>query len=411
MRFCYNNKIDDYTLSANSATVGYPVSNINDFQLAKQHRSTGDSAEWWKLAGATTVINATYAYIAGHNISSGATVITCVGGDVDDIASYTASVTFTHDADIMVSFFPTIDRGDCESETPPMIFDETVPFRSNADFDRDITEAHTDTYSYLVTKTVANGTPAYVYLTDNANTTDMHGYIAGNTYTWTVWVYIPSTGGVALNELFLYMRDYVSGAWLGTIGAYPTVLDTWQKISVTRTIRAGATGVNFRLNVKQEAEDTEYFYVDDIELEGIVSATHKYWWFKVTDSANADGLIKIGRLGLGTYLDWTPGVAINFPYEMLDSTTRWMSKTGQVYSNEGVTAKSYTFDIPFISDTQRQSLETMYDDVKRHEPILWVPNENYLTRIEPLYCIITSLSFNHLYNYNYSASIGLMEAK
>ena len=247
MRFCYNNKIDDYTLSANSATDGYPVSNINDFQLVKQHRSTGDSAEWWKLAGSTTVINATFAYIAGHNISSTATVIGCVGGDVDNIASYVSSVAFTHDADIMVSFFTEV--------------------------------------------------------------------------------------------------------------------------------------------------------------------THKYWWFKVTDSANVDELIKIGRLGLGTYLDWTPGIAINFPYDILDSTTRWMSKTGQIYSNEGVTAKSYTFDIPVITDTQRQYLETMYDDVKSNEPILWVPNENYLTRIEPLYCVITSLSFNHIYAYNYSASMGLMEAK
>ncbi len=410
MRFCYDNKIDDYTLSANSATAGYPVSNINDFQLAKQHRSTGDSAEWWKLAGATTVINATFAYIAGHNISSGATVITCVGGDVDDIASYTASVTFTHDADIMVSFFPTIDRGDCESTTPPMIFDETVPYRSNADFDRDITEAYADTYSYKVTKTVVNGTEAYVELQDNINTDDMHGLVAGHTYTFSAWLYIPTASGIALNEIYLKSWDYDSG-WSGTGSSTPIAFDAWQKISVTRTLRSDATGIRLRIQIESTAEDTEYFYIDDIELTGIVSATHKYWWFKVTDSANADGLIKIGRLGLGTYLDWTPGVAVNFPYEMLDSTTRWMSKTGQVYSNEGVTAKSYTFDIPFISDTQRQSLETMFDDVKGNEPILWVPNENYLTRIEPLYCIITSLSFTNLYNYNYSASIGLMEAR
>ncbi len=158
-----------------------------------------------------------------------------------------------------------IDRKDCESTTPPMIFDETVPALTNATFARD-EEEHTGTYSYKVVKTVAAGTVAYVYLTDNANTTNMHGLVAGHTYTWTVWVYIPSTGGIALNELYLYIRDYASGAWQGTPGTYSTVLDTWQRISVTRTIRAGATGVNFRLNIKQEAADTEYFYVDDIEL-------------------------------------------------------------------------------------------------------------------------------------------------
>ncbi len=410
MRFCYDNKIDDYTLSANSATAGYPVSNINDFQLAKQHRSTGDSAEWWKLAGATTVINATYAYIAGHNISSGATVITCVGGDVDDIASYTASVTFTHNADIMVSFFPTIDRGDCESETPPMIFDETVPLLTNATFERD-EEEHIGTYSYKVTKATAAGTISVVSLVDNNTITDMHGMVAGHIYTYSEWVKVPSASGIALAEVKLVIGEYYDAGWHLHTSTLPTAFDTWQKLSLTVTINTNTSGTALYVFYSTAPEDTEYFYVDDIELEGIVSVTHKYWWFKVTDSANSDGLIKIGRLGLGTYLDWTPGVAVNFPYEMLDSTTRWMSKTGQIYSNEGVTAKSYTFDIPFISDTQRQSLETMFDDVKGNEPILWVPNENYLTRIEPLYCIITSLSFTHLYNYNYSASIGLMEVR
>ena len=102
---------------------------------------------------------------------------------------------------------------------------------------------------------------------------------------------------------------------------------------------------------------------------------------------------------------------LNFPYEMIDTTTRWMSKTGQLYSNEGITYKSYNFDIPLISDTNRQNLETMFDDVKGNEPILWVPDENNTDKIEPLYCIITALSFNHIYNFNYSASMGLTEAK
>ncbi len=410
MRFCYDNKIDDYTLSANSATAGYPVSNINDFQLAKQHRSTGDSAEWWKLAGATTVINATYAYIAGHNISSGATVITCVGGDVDDIASYTASVTFTHDADIMVSFFPTIDRGDCESTTPPMIFDETVPYQTNPanqTWARYTTTPYAGTSCWRMTKDTASGAGgADTFLTDRLDTTDMHGMIAGNTYIFQFY----ARPDEVIEYHAVRIHEYYSGGWNTTAISLDLAGD-WKKYSQTITINAATTGIAIDTVMGTDVALNSTIDIDSIELEGIVSATHKYWWFKVTDSANSDGLIKIGRLGLGTYLDWTPGVAVNFPYEMLDSTTRWMSKTGQAYSNEGVTAKSYTFDIPFISDTQRQSLETMFDDVKRHEPILWVPNENYLTRIEPLYCIITSLSFTHLYNYNYSASIGLMEAK
>ncbi len=158
-----------------------------------------------------------------------------------------------------------IDRGDCESLTPPMVFDETVPVLYNATFARDIAEAHGGTYSYKVTKTVAPGDWGIVSLCDNNDIDDMHGIVAGRTYTWSIWVYVPVASGIALDEVYMQITDYDSG-WEDTAASFPTMFDTWQKISVTRTIRSGATGAILRIGMHSNVEDTEYFYIDDIAI-------------------------------------------------------------------------------------------------------------------------------------------------
>ncbi len=160
-----------------------------------------------------------------------------------------------------------IDRGDCESATPPMIFDETVPYRSNADFDRDIAEAHTGTYSYKITKTIASGTSSWVALTDNEDIDDMHGLVAGDTYTWNVWVKISSTSGLELAEVKLVMTDYVTGWGYSEYSDIPTQYNTWQKLTLTKTIRSNAIGVKFHIYVSEGVGIDKYFHVDDIELE------------------------------------------------------------------------------------------------------------------------------------------------
>lgn len=209
MIFLYDNAIDDYTLTATLEETGYPITNIQDTPLAKKWRSP--------------------------------------------------------------AFDNLIDRGDCENTTPPMIFDETVPYipgGPDATFARDGTEEHGGTYSYKATKTIAAGTGASVNLVDNNTTSDMHGLIAGRTYTFSVWVYLPTASGIAINEVSIAIRDY-DGGWAGTSGAVPTSLDTWQKLTVTRTIRVAAIGTAIQINMASAAANTEYFYVDDIELHDV----------------------------------------------------------------------------------------------------------------------------------------------
>tara|TARA_Y100000310_G_scaffold343988_1_gene454394 strand:- start:899 stop:3481 length:2583 start_codon:yes stop_codon:yes gene_type:complete len=161
-----------------------------------------------------------------------------------------------------------IDRPDCEDVTPPMIFDETAPNGYNYIWAQSGDTFYGDTNSYKFTKDVASGSGAVVSLDDQHTdvTNDMHGLIAGNTYTFSAWIWIPSSGAPLGSEIKLNIDDYAA-SWGESAATATNDYDQWQYITITRTIRAAATGITLYFFIASAAEDTEYFYVDSIKLE------------------------------------------------------------------------------------------------------------------------------------------------
>jgi hypothetical protein len=125
--------------------------------------------------------------------------------------------------------------------------------------------AYEQTFSYRATKTIAAGTASYVQLVDNNTTTDMHGLVAGTTYTFTLKLYIPTNSGILGTEIELEIQDY-DGSWAATTQAATNTYDAWQTVTVTRTIRSSATGTRFRISIASAAALNEYFFIDDIEF-------------------------------------------------------------------------------------------------------------------------------------------------
>jgi len=161
-----------------------------------------------------------------------------------------------------------IVRGDCESATAPMVEGETTPHTNNATFARSSDQAYEGTYSYKATKTIAAGTAGAVDLVDNETNTDMHGLIAGLTYKFCMYIYIPSTGGPAYDEVRLQIFDY-DGGWISTDTYAVNTTDAWQYVEVERTIAAGATGAIVKIRFDSTAANTEYIYVDNIRLYSV----------------------------------------------------------------------------------------------------------------------------------------------
>lgn len=180
------------------------------------------------------------------------------------------------DADNLLMWVGTtdnyIDRSNCESGggaspedgNSPMIFDETNPDDSNCTWQRSNDFAYEGTHSYKFTKTVAVGTTAYLGLTDQLLSTDMHGLVAGVKYPVGAYIYIPTASGILGSEIRLMFYDYQGGGWDVTSQAAANIYDEWQKVTVTRTLRSSATGTVLRLFVSTGAANNEYFYVDNV---------------------------------------------------------------------------------------------------------------------------------------------------
>lgn len=200
--------------------------------------------------------------ISGNTISNVAKEIqTTVAISIDSAVSEDTYVASNHCYDNG----NLIDRGNCESATPPAMIGEVTNTTSNATFARSSDYADTGTYSYKYTKTVAAGTNSYVMLQDNELTTDLHGAIAGQKHTLTVRVYIPS-GGALGSECLIGLRHYVGAAWVGATQAAANVYDQWQTVTLTVTADASATGFGVYLDLAAAAENGEVFYVDNIRL-------------------------------------------------------------------------------------------------------------------------------------------------
>lgn len=168
-----------------------------------------------------------------------------------------------------------VTSGTCEylfDEVPPCIDfkilpTEGVPIKTNCTWERSADFFYEGNYAYKFTKTNAVGTSADVTIEDKRETVtnDMHELIAGHEYRFRAFIYIPAASGVLGSEINLEIGDYASG-WQYTNQAATNVYDEWQLVSVTRTIRATATGTTIKIKAASTAAINEYFYVDDIRF-------------------------------------------------------------------------------------------------------------------------------------------------
>ena len=160
-----------------------------------------------------------------------------------------------------------IDRGNCEDPIAPMIFSEFTLLLYNLTCLRSSEQAKNGTYSYKSIITVA--ATAQTIFAENTNGGDLHGHVPGSTYTLEVWIKIPSTGGIALDEVKLNITEYNGSTWETSESSNPTQYDVWQKLSVTRTLRSNATGCFERLITLPTVSVGECFYIDDVSLKNV----------------------------------------------------------------------------------------------------------------------------------------------
>jgi len=180
------------------------------------------------------------------------------GFEYPDLGTGSASYTVAREDNL-------IDRGNCELPIAPMMFGETVPVTTRCTFARSGDFSHTGDYSYKFTKTAAAPTNGYLRLTDSADAGDMHGTVAGSSYTLSFWVYTPTTGGMLPSEISIGIGTNNGGGWIETLES-PTGLDAWEQIEIDFTVPSDTTGFVISLVGAGAATANEFFYIDDIRL-------------------------------------------------------------------------------------------------------------------------------------------------
>jgi hypothetical protein len=137
-------------------------------------------------------------------------------------------------------------------------------------FEHTSDRAHSQSHSFKLTKD-GDKPGCYVSLTDSMDENDMHGFSAGKTYNFSAWVYLPSSDGPsAANEVSIQLLYYGSDheTWSMQV-CLATKFDTWEKLTLSRYLFEDTTGVQLRVQIAGAAENGEYFYVDDLEVEAV----------------------------------------------------------------------------------------------------------------------------------------------
>jgi hypothetical protein len=150
-----------------------------------------------------------------------------------------------------------IDRGACESTTAPMVEGETTPDNTNVDtYERSGTQEYAGTYSWKATGD--GGGTMTVRLVDSGS--ELHGLVAGLTYTLSAYVYVPTGGYTVGNVKLFYDDDQVSASYSSAVSAD----DTWELLTLEFTVDDDATDVDFGLFVDETGTDSVYW--DKIRL-------------------------------------------------------------------------------------------------------------------------------------------------
>jgi len=153
-------------------------------------------------------------------------------------------------------------------------------------------------------------------------------------------------------------------------------------------------------------------YNSDIMTRYFTSASYRYWRYTFADATNSDGYIELGRLFLGTYLQFDDPPKAEMPLQYIDTSTKQFSIKGQVFGDKGIIYKVYNFLFPYWVESVRTSLKTMIDEVNQVKPVVLIPDENNQDKLKPVYAVLNdNLALNHIIAYKWNGSLAFREAK
>jgi hypothetical protein len=190
---------------------------------------------------------------------------------VSDVFFFTYMFLFTDAALPSAITFPYgfadaeyIANGDCESATndPLMVTDAgTTAFKSNVTtYTRDGTHVHGGSFAR---KFVYGTTGSKGWADFTSMDTGLNGLSPGETYAFSLWLYIPSgQGGLTPSSMIRLVVDDGVG---GSLSQYvANTVDAYQQVTVTGVLASGATKATPRVECQASTPTGVQFWIDDV---------------------------------------------------------------------------------------------------------------------------------------------------
>ena len=186
---------------------------------------------------------------------------------------------------------------------------------------------------------------------------------------------------------------------------YRTLLNTAQRITFEKTAAEASYVVIMNHNlsptatVKLQADDTdvtstpdfdETLDVDDIIILNFTKDTYNFWSLYIDDPDNTDDYIQIAYIFIGDFLQ-LPGMKPDQTLPFGTTSKSALSTGGQVFGSHGYEYRGPAdFNFPFVTDTQRKAINTLFAAVRNYIPFVLLIWANDLDFEPPIYAMITN---------------------
>ena len=155
-------------------------------------------------------------------------------------------------------------------------------------------------------------------------------------------------------------------------------------------------------------------YNSDIMLLFFSPSSYRYWRLVISDAANPDGYLSIGRIWIGDYISINPSALLDFVVIKKSSDLVNYGRGRQKYSSPGTTWRRFELSFPTTGYTMIDQISDMFDVVGKHSSLIFCNFDSIRTYplVDPCYCSIQNdIDFKHKKSMKFSYSLVLEEDK
>lgn len=176
------------------------------------------------------------------------------------------------------------------------------------------------------------------------------------------WVKIDMGSAVNVKGAAIIGHNLTSGA---TIKVQANSSDSWTSppVDVTITYKAGVMW---------------YFWSSN--------QNYRWWRFTFADASNPDTYIAIGRLMLSVVYELPEFPDRDLAEEIVDPSALAFSVSQQLYADIRTKYRIYSIGLGTLKESTRQSILSLYELTRAHDPFVLLLDENNTDKLEPIYC-------------------------